>query len=162
MITPQDVYGVTITGTRQTAGIDKRKLAILFRATTFAFDSPDTTWYVGGAAGIDTLFLEWLNEYLTGYIHVVVPKRLGDQPKVAQDAIARAAKKWTNKHDFQLTELNSQAGSPECYFARNRWMVDRSQALIGFPHESKPSNGTMYTISYAASLGMPHTIWPIK
>lgn len=160
MMVPRDIYGVTITGTRRTDKVNFRDLAIIFRAATEPFDTPNTTWYVGGATGIDSLFLAWMVNRLCGFIHVVVPTKLEDQPKDAQATIRNAMSRLPN--DVQLTELASDMGSPEKYYARNRHMVDRSQALLGFPHETEPSTGTGYTIHYAASLGLPRMIWPVK
>lgn len=40
-------------------------------------------------------------------------------------------------------------------------MTDRSQMVIGFPRSGATSGGTVYTIGYAASLGLPRLIVPV-
>lgn len=160
MMVPRDIKAVTISGTRKTRSINPRDLAIVFRAATYVFDEDDTTWYVGGATGIDTLFLDWMIVRLQGFIHIVIPTKLEDQPRDAQRAIRNALSQLPR--DVMLTELNSKAGSPEKYYVRNRFMVDRSQMLLGFPHETELSSGTGYTINYAATIGVPRMIWPVS
>jgi len=160
MMVPRNIRAVTVSGTRKTRSINPRDLAIVFRAATYVLDTDDMVWHVGGATGIDTLFLDWMVPRLQGLIHIVVPTKLEDQPQDARRAIRNALSGLP--HDVTLTELDSEADSPEKYYARNRFMVDRSQMLLAFPHETELSSGTGYTVNYAATIGLPRTIWPVS
>lgn len=149
---------VTITGTRSTGHRAAADLAEAFDAYLRPFANADAHFYVGGAAGIDTLALNWLAEHTSAAVTVVVPCTVADQPDVAAAAINRCG------HQGRLTavvELRaSELGFP-AYHMRNRWMVDRSELVIGFPHGDKPASGTWYTLNYAAEQVKPRLIVPV-
>lgn len=145
---------VTITGTR-TVERDPRDL---FRLYLEPFAVPDTHFYIGGAAGIDTLALDWLAETTAAELSVVVPGGVDDQPEVASASI----QKWSSASRLaEVVELRAPELGAAAYHARNRWMVDRCDFVIGFPHGDDPGSGTWYTLNYATDQGKPRLIVPV-
>lgn len=145
---------VTITGTRA-VDHDPRDL---FDAYLAPFAHHDTHFYIGGAAGIDTLALNWLAEMTAAKLTVVVPCTVDDQPEVASAAVHR----WARQDRMvAIVELDEPELSTNAYHARNRWMVDRSGFVIGFPHGTDQSSGTWYTLNYATDQGKPRLIVPV-
>ena len=80
---------VTITGTRSIAAESESQLPNVFSDYLRPFADPDAHFYLGGAAGIDTVTLEWLAEHTQAFLTVVVPCTVADQPATASDAIGR-------------------------------------------------------------------------
>jgi hypothetical protein len=114
-------------------------------------------FFVGGAVGVDTHALEWL---LTrrAPITVVVPATIEDQPAPARDRIRQAERAGL----AEVVELrHPDFPKAEAYHARNRWMVDRSELIIGFPLAGRGGGGTWSTLDYAAWKDMPRLIIPI-
>jgi hypothetical protein len=91
-------------------------------------------------------------------VTVAVPGRLTDQPEDARHAVLTATLRTAR---VSLVELGAPRLSAEAYHARNRWMVDRSNLVIGFPCGDDPRSGTWYTIHYGAARGRPRLIVPI-
>jgi predicted Rossmann fold nucleotide-binding protein DprA/Smf involved in DNA uptake len=147
--------GVTITGTRSTGHRPPSDYPALFEEFIRPFATPSTRFYLGGATGIDSLGLLWLADETKANLTVAVPAKLVDQPADARHAIATA--QAANRLD-ELVELCGEARTPG-YHARNRWMVDRSDFVIGFPHGE--GGGTVYTLNYAAEQGKPHLVVPV-
>ncbi|TDB91492.1 hypothetical protein E1264_01485 [Actinomadura sp. KC216] len=148
---------VTITGTRST---DHRALTdyrAMFDEYVRPFAQPGVSFHLGGASGIDSLALLWLADETDVRLVVAVPARLADQPPDARRAVA------TVRNAGRLTELVELGGTlnTEGYFARNRWMVDRSGFVIGFPLRGMRSSGTWYTLDYAANHDKPRLVMPI-
>ncbi|MFI0485655.1 hypothetical protein [Actinomadura sp. 9N215] len=148
---------VTITGTRST---DHRALTD-YRATFDEYVRPfarhGVRFHLGGASGIDSLALRWLADETEVQIVVAVPARLADQPPDARRAVVAV------RNAGRLTELVELDGTldAEGYFARNRWMVDRSDFVIGFPLRGTQSSGTRYTLDYAANQDKPRLVMPV-
>ncbi|MFF5264248.1 hypothetical protein ACFY4C_35430 [Actinomadura viridis] len=147
--------GVTITGTRTTGHRSPVGYRELFEEFIRPFATPVTRFYLGGATGIDSLALLWLAGDTEVALTVAVPARLVDQPADARHAIASAREAGRLK---EVVELGGVTRTPG-YHARNRWMVDRSDLVIGFPHGEK--GGTVYTLNYAASQGKPRLVVPV-
>lgn len=144
---------VTITGTRSVA-YDPTNL---FAEYISPFAAPGTHFYVGGAAGIDTLALDWLAT-TESRLSVVVPCTVDDQPATASATIHR----WASAGRLHsIVELTAPSLCTDAYHARNRWMVDRSGFVIGFPHGDDQRSGTWYTLNYATDQGKPRLIVPI-
>jgi len=167
MISPHDVTGVTVTGSDDMYGIHPHDLDAIFRRTLQPFNSSLTRWMIGGGYGVDLHFLHWITNHQTmGYVHMVVPHKVKDLVPDVQRAMDLAAR---SHDDFDVTELDldlyspekGYASRPEPEFAAAREMVNHSQIVVGFPHESKPASITNFTLSYAASLGLPRVIWPV-
>jgi hypothetical protein len=144
---------VAVTGTR--AVPDPTPVTV---RTTLAdhlgpYCAPDTTWLLGGAAGIDTLALTWLAERPDrGRIVVAVPVTVVAQPLAAREAIGVAMK----AHRLaELVELNHPDGlGTASYAARNRWLVDRADLVVGFPLvPTDDGSGTWETMRYALTIG---------
>lgn len=151
------VRAVTVTGTRSVGHRQLHSYRQLFEDYLKPFAGAGTRFYVGGAAGIDSLALLWLASESAAVLSVVVPVTLAEQPADARHAIS------TTRRDGRLdevVELGGQAGAAG-YHARNRWMVDRSDLVIGFPHGDDPASGTVYTLGYAASLRKPRLEVPV-
>lgn len=152
------VRNVTVTGTRSIVAEFEPRLADLFDDYLRPFADPDAHFYLGGAAGIDTAALNWLAERTEAWLTVVVPCTVDDQPAVAGEAIRR----WASRGRVaDLVELRAEKLGTPAYHARNRWMVDRSGLVIGFPRGAQPRSGTWYTVNYAAEQGKPRLLVPI-
>jgi hypothetical protein len=145
---------VAITGTRNTAHRQPAEYAGLFAAYLGPF--ADSHFYIGGAKGIDSLALLWLAGNTQAQITIVVPGRVDQQPAEARQAIARSRGRINDIVELKAVELRSLA-----YHERNRYMVDRSSMVIGFPHHDEESSGTWQTLNYATGLEKPRLIVPI-
>ncbi len=150
-------HAVTITGSRTTGHRTAAEYGMLFDAYLRPFTGEGSHVYLGGAMGIDTLALGWLAEHAPAALTVVVPTTLADQPDEARQAVLGAAR----RAQVALVELGAPQLDEEAYHARNRWMVDRSDLVIGFPHGDDPRSGTWYTIGYGAEQARPRLIVPI-
>jgi|SRR5580658_2461388 hypothetical protein len=148
---------VTITGTRSTGHRNLDDYPALFGIYVGPFALPETRFYLGGAVGIDSMALRWLAQETSATLHVVAPGRLEDQPTVARQAVAMV------RADGRLAELTELEGSLDAsgYQARNQWMTDRSNLVIGFPLPGRTGGGTAWTLEYAGSLGLPRVIVPV-
>ncbi len=147
---------VTITGTRSVPA--ESALPTVFDAYLRPFATPDAHFYMGGALGIDTAALDWLAEHTRSALTVAVPCTVDDQPPTAAEAI----RQWRDVSRLdEVVELQADRLGTTAYHARNRWMVDRSAFVIGFPQGTDRASGTWYTLSYAAERGMPRLIVPI-
>lgn len=151
-------YAVTITGSRSTRHRQVSEYDRLFGAYLQPFAGRDSHVYVGGAPGIDTLALDWLVEHSPAALTVVVPCTLSDQPDEARESVVAATRRTQR---VSLIELGAAQLDEDAYHARNRWMVDRSDFVIGFPHGADPRSGTWYTIRYGAEQVRPRLIVPI-
>lgn len=149
---------VTITGSRCTGHREPADYGLLFNVYLRPFAGEGAHLYVGGALGIDTLALDWLAEHAPAALTVVVPCTLADQPEQARRTVLRATRRAQR---VSLVELGAPQLGAEAYHTRNRWMVDRSDLVIGFPHGDDPRSGTWYTIQYGADQGRPRLIVPI-
>jgi predicted Rossmann fold nucleotide-binding protein DprA/Smf involved in DNA uptake len=149
---------VTITGTRSVSEEAESRLGGLFVDYLQPFADPDAYFYLGGATGIDTAALEWLAEYTQVTLIVVVPCTVIDQPPVA----AHAVELWRRRGRLtEVVELGAGRLDTPAYHARNRWMVDRSRFVIGFPRGTDAASGTWYTVNYAAEQGKPRLVVPV-
>ncbi|MFD0857201.1 hypothetical protein ACFQ07_33670 [Actinomadura adrarensis] len=146
---------VTITGTRSTGHRELEEYRALFEEFIRPFALAGVRFYLGGATGIDSLALLWLAGETDVTLSVVVPAKLVDQPADARHAISSVRE--SGRLD-ELVELGGETRTPG-YFARNRWMVDRSTFVIGFPHSD--TGGTVYTLGYAAEQGKPRLTIPV-
>lgn len=151
-------HTVTITGSRCTEHREPAEYGLLFDAYLRPFAGESSHIYVGGALGIDTFALDWLAEHTPAALTVVVPCTLADQPEQARQTVLSATRRTQR---VSLVELGTPRLGVEAYYARNRWMVDRSDLVIGFPHGDNPRSGTWYTIHYGAEHGRPRLIVPI-
>lgn len=151
---------ITITGTRGTQHRPAAEYYEIFAEYLAPFAERHARFYVGGAIGIDALSLLWLSRETPSRITVAVPGTVSRQPDDAQRAIAVAASESNGR--TEVIELGHEAHpSAEAYHFRNRWMVDRSEFVIAFPHGDDHSRGTWYTADYAAEQGKPRLIIPI-
>ncbi|MGW1682611.1 hypothetical protein [Saccharopolyspora sp. NPDC002376] len=149
---------MTITGTRTTGEVSDAELGELFDAYLRPFATDEVRFYIGGAAGIDTATLEWLAVYTSARLTVTVPCTVPDQPASAAEAIGR----WSQQGRLdEVVELRASERGTAAYHARNRWMVDRSEFVIGFPRGTDPASGTWYTLTYAADRGKPRLVVPL-
>ncbi|MEV5544200.1 hypothetical protein AB0L13_46160 [Saccharopolyspora shandongensis] len=150
---------MTITGTRATTDVRDDALDEAFSTYLRPFaDGSAAHFYLGGAAGIDTKALHWLAENTAAGLTVAVPCTLADQPKTATDVVRH----WRQRGRLtDVIELREPVLATAAYHARNRWMVDRSGFVIGFPRGADPRSGTWYTLNYAASQGKPRLIVPL-
>ncbi|SFW74707.1 hypothetical protein [Amycolatopsis australiensis] len=147
---------VTITGTRSVPA--ESQLAGLFDDYLRPFAAPDAHFYLGGAVGIDTAALDWLAENSEASLIVVVPCTVVDQPAAAVASIRRQRDAGRLA---EVVELGADRLGTAAYYARNRWMVDRSEFVVGFPRGTDPTSGTWYTVNYAAEQGKPRLIAPV-
>lgn len=151
-------HAVTITGSRNTWHRTATEYRMMFDAYLQPFAGSGSHVYLGGAEGIDTLALDWLAQHAQAALTVVVPCTLADQPDQARQTVRDAARCAGR---VSLVELGAPQLDEDAYHARNRWMVDRSDLVIGFPHGDDPRSGTWYTIRYGAEQSRPRLIVPI-
>ncbi|WP_067491987.1 hypothetical protein [Actinomadura hibisca] len=149
---------VTITGTRSTGHRDPAEYRDVFTEYVGPWALPGVRFYLGGASGIDTLAILWLAEATPVDVTVAVPARLVDQPADAQHAIALARESGR----VEVVELGGEIKSTG-FHARNRWMVDRSEFVIGFPlaGTADSTSGTHYTLRYGAEKDKPQLVVPV-
>lgn len=147
----------TITGTRETEHHEITWYTELFTRYLRPFADSGTHFYIGGAQGIDSLTLLWLAGNSEGKITIVTPGMVAQQPAKARQAISRCRERIDHIVELGAAELRAPA-----YHARNRWMVDRSDIVIGFPLEGlADGSGTWQTINYGAQQGKPRLIVPV-
>jgi predicted Rossmann fold nucleotide-binding protein DprA/Smf involved in DNA uptake len=150
---------VAISGNRNTRHRPRRDYHHLFAEYLAPFLREDALVIAGGAAGIDTLALDWALAQSRARILVALPGRVDDQPAEARDSIVAAAR-WSQR--VEVVELrHADFSSTAAYHSRNRWMVDRAGLLVAFPRGDNPASGTWHTIGYAADRGLPRLIVPI-
>lgn len=150
------IRDITVTGTRSIAAADSESLSILFCDYLRPFAAAH--FYIGGAAGIDTAVLNWLAEHTSEPLTVVVPGTVADQPEAASLAI----ESWRRRNRLTgVTELAAPVLNATSYHARNRYMVDRSDFVIGFPRGTNEASGTWYTLGYASDQGKPRLVVPV-
>lgn len=149
---------VTITGTRSIGESDRERVDSLFEAYLQPFADAAARFHVGGAVGVDSAALTWLCERTTSELCVVVPCTVLDQPAEAVDAIDAGLRAG---RVTDVVELRADALGTSAYHARNRWMVDRSELVIGFPRGTNQARGTWYTLNYAAEQGKPRLVVPL-
>ncbi|MFJ9710882.1 hypothetical protein [Streptomyces sp. NPDC101234] len=149
---------VTITGTRSTHHHELTWYANLFKQFLGPFASDDQAhFHIGGAKGIDSLTLVWLAANSKAKITIVAPGMLAQQPPEAQEAIQRCCERIAEIVELGAAELKTPA-----YHARNSWMVDHSDMVIGFPLSGpEATSGTWQTLNYGAEQGKPRLIVPV-
>ncbi len=150
-------HAVTITGSRRAGHREPAEYGLLFDAYLRPFAGAGSHFYLGGAMGIDSFALDWLAEHTPAVLTVVVPCTLADQPEQARLTVLSATRRAQR---VSLVELGAPQLGTEAYHARNRWMVDRSDLVIGFPRGDNPYSGTWYTIHYGAEQARPRLIVP--
>ncbi|MPY31140.1 hypothetical protein FNH09_07350 [Streptomyces adustus] len=148
---------VAITGTRQTAHRKPARFQERFDVYLRPWAVDGAHFYLGGAVGIDSLCLLWLAEHSRAGITVVVPGTVAQQPDAARQAIEHCQERIGEIVELGAGELDTSA-----YHARNRYMVDRAQMVIGFPREGpETASGTWQTLNYAAGHDKPRLIVPV-
>ncbi|NSC22827.1 hypothetical protein FM076_17285 [Streptomyces albus subsp. chlorinus] len=145
---------ITITGTRTTGHRDLAHYTRLFETYVAPFAS-DAHFHLGGSRGIDSLALTWLAGETEAWITVAVPGTLDQQPPEARHAVNRA---WDRI--AEIVELGADPLDDAAYLARNRWLVDRSSFVIGFPVGTSTGSGTWQTLEYAAQQDKARLIVP--
>ncbi|MEU6825556.1 hypothetical protein ABZ921_33505 [Streptomyces atriruber] len=148
---------MAITGTRSTGHRDLAWFNDLFGTYLGAFAKDEAHFYIGGVVGIDSLSLLWLAGNTKSQITIVAPGTVEQQPDDARQAISKCRNRISEVVELGADELRTVA-----YHARNRWMVDRSDMVIGFPLEGPEGNsGTWQTLNYGAQRGKPRLIVPV-
>lgn len=146
-----------ITGTRQTGHHHIGWFADLFDTYLRPWAASDAHFYIGGARGIDSLSLLWLAGNSRSRITIVVPGTVAQQPADARQAIERCHDRIT-----EIVELGAAEVRTPAFHARNRYMVDHAQMVIGFPLAGpEGQSGTWQTLNYAAFQGKPRLIVPV-
>ncbi|MBQ0829650.1 hypothetical protein [Streptomyces tagetis] len=148
---------VAITGTRQTGHREPGEIGDLFGRYLAPWATPAARFSVGGARGIDSLSLLWLAGNTSSHLTVVVPCTVARQPPEARQAIERCRDRLD-----AVVELGAAEPRTPAFHARNRWMVDRADLVIGFPlADTEDGSGTWQTLDYAAEQGKPRLIVPL-
>lgn len=147
---------VTITGTRSTGHQELTWYGDVFATYLGPFATDGARFHIGGAVGVDSLALLWLAGHSASRITVVVPGTVAQQPAEARQAIEHCRDRIAEIVELGAVELHSPA-----YHSRNRYMVDRSQFVIGFPREGQSRSGTWYTLDYGAAQGKARLIVPV-
>lgn len=150
---------VAITGTRSIGDAPDDELAEAFEAYLRPFSGPRAHFYVGGASGVDTAALQWLAKNSDAALTVVVPCRIVDQPAGSTEVIDRLR---GEERLADVVEMGATLLGKAAYHARNRWMVDHSGLVIGFPRgDESVGGGTWYTLNYAAEQGRARLVVPL-
>lgn len=150
---------VAITGTRSIGDAPDDELADAFEAYLRPFTDPGAHFYVGGASGVDTAALQWLAKHSEAALSVVVPCRIVDQPVGSTEVIDRLR---GEERLADVVEMGATLLGKAAYHARNRWMVDHSDLVIGFPRgDESAGGGTWYTLNYAAERGRARLVVPL-
>jgi predicted Rossmann fold nucleotide-binding protein DprA/Smf involved in DNA uptake len=150
---------VAITGTRSIGDAPVDRLAAAFEAYLRPFAEAKAHFYVGGASGVDTAALQWLATNSEVALTVVVPCRIVDQPAGSAEVIERLR---GTERLADVVEMGAPLLEKAAYHARNRWMVDRSDLVIGFPRgDESVGGGTWYTLNYAAEQGRARLVVPL-
>jgi hypothetical protein len=150
---------VAITGTRSIGDAPVDKLAEVFESYLRPFATPTAHFYVGGASGVDTAALQWLATNSEAALTVVVPCRIVDQPAGSFEVIDRLR---GEERLADVVEMGATLLGKAAYHARNRWMVDHSGLVIGFPRgDESVGGGTWYTLNYAAEQGKARLVVPL-
>lgn len=148
---------VAITGTRSIGDAPGGGLAEVFEAYLRPF--ADAHFHLGGASGVDTAALQWLAANTGAALTVVVACRIVDQPPGSVAVIDRLR---GEERLADVVEMGATLPGRAAYQARNRWMVDRSDLVIGFPRGPESAGGgTWYTLSYAAEQGKARLVVPL-
>jgi hypothetical protein len=150
---------VAITGTRSIGDAPVDELAEAFDAYLRPFSDPTAHFFVGGASGVDTAALQWLAKNSEAALTVVVPCRIVDQPAGSAEVIDRLRRE---ERLGDVVEMGATLLGKAAYHARNRWMVDHSGLVIGFPRgDESVGGGTWYTLNYAAEQGKARLVVPL-
>ena len=123
--------------------IESELRELIRRAISAGYD----VFLSGFAAGADLLFARLVLEYQDKYpvrLDAAIPYsgRLKSQDPEFQSLLARCSAVTVVCEEYYK----------DCYFARNRWMVDRSDAVIAV-YDGRTTGGSFYTIKYARSVG---------
>ncbi|GAA1861722.1 hypothetical protein GCM10009836_47410 [Pseudonocardia ailaonensis] len=149
---------VAVTGTRSIGDAPDDELAGAFETYLRPFADPTAQFLVGGASGVDTAALQWLAKNTEAALTVVVPCRILDQPAGSVEVIETLR----DQGRLAVVELGATLLGKAAYHARDRWIVDRSDLVIGFPRGSESGGGgTWYTLAYAAEQGKVRVIVPL-
>jgi len=160
------VMSIAITGSRDLGPRTQADIIDAFESVLLPFARTRARWILGGAAGVDTMALDWLTRLENpGSGLVVVPTTVADQPREAQLSIQAARHRGVR---VEVIELCHPSGpGPASWTARNEFMVDHSELVIGFPATDLPDqSGTWETLEYArrrrrALLTVPSS-WPVR
>lgn len=150
---------ITISGTRATNEKHEDFYHDVLRTFVLPMTVGDNHFYVGGAQGWDHEALKFLLEMQAGHkTTIVVPKRVEDQPRGVQGLIFAAS----FKHGAHIHEMNRvDWPSASSFYARNDYMLDRSEYLFACPLMGDGGGGTRYCIKGAIERDMPRTVIPI-
>lgn len=127
------------------------------------------------AKQIERLYRQGVTRYLTGCA-LGVDMWAGEavlalaklHPEISLRCIVPFAgqeRKWTPEQQVRYHAMLQESGdtlilneryTDDCYFQRNRYMVDNSDVLIAvYDGQAKKRSGTGYTVNYAGSAGKP-------
>ena len=113
-----------------------------------AVDDGYTHFINGGAAGADLLFAA-----------IVMELKEKGYRLYLEAALPYSNRKKSKDPDFQkilaacdAVKVISEQYNRGCYFARNRYMVDKSSRIIAV-YDGRESGGTFYTMQYARTGG---------
>ena len=113
------------------------------------------TFITGMARGVDLDFAIEIIKLKNTYRQYAGVKIIAAVPHRSQaERYDRASKK---KYDFVMENAEraivfSEEYTPDCFFVRNRFMVDESDLVVAFWNE-KNEGGTAYTVNYARKQG---------
>jgi len=107
------------------------------------------TFISGFAEGADLIFARLVLEFQAErYVHLEAAIPYADRMKNSNPEFQALLAKCDEVH------VVSEQYSPGCFFDRNRYMVDRADAVIAV-YDGRQSGGTYQTICYAEEAGKP-------
>lgn len=112
-------------------------------------------FYTGGQTGIDTLaalLVISIREELetTAKLNLVLPYR---NMQAGFSELQKDNYNWIERSADTVVYLNEKY-TPNCYRERNRYMVEKSDFLIGVADTERPHSGTHMTINLASKKGI--------
>lgn len=154
MISPMAPRIVAVTGHRAVHADDRPLVVGTIRA--LVEDGVDQ-FFFGGALGVDSIALE--GAYVATLdgkgrkppkLTVVVPDRVGDQPRLARLAIVEFS---TNV--IELHNKISAVDKWKAFRLRNQYMVDHATEVFAFLDRSNRPSGTRQCVAYAERMKKP-------
>ena len=134
-----------------------RLRALLGRMIRERMEKGCGTFYCGAAMGVDILcgelVLELRQEGFAAKLVCVLPH---------WGQTARWTEEWRARHAALLAGADevvclSERSSRDCYYRRNRYMVDHSDEILAV-YTGAGRGGTAYTLRYAARRGKARTV----
>lgn len=109
-------------------------------------------FYTGMALGIDTWAAEVVLNLRASRPDVTLTAALPCETQSFRWSVQQRDRYFDIIQRCDFVTMVSKRFTPECMFARNRWLVDHAGSLLAV-YDGVPRGGTAYTVRYAAEQG---------